>query len=182
METVASDASLRALLDREELRELVYAYCSAVDRHDFERLRTLYHPDATDHHGRLFQGPASGFIEALPAILEPMEIVSHNVTNVNLKIAGNRAEGEIGFFAFHRIRVPEGAQDMMLGGRYADRYERRAGVWKIAHRTVIADWIQVHERSICDMRIPELEGSLLGAPGADDPSYALFELFRRGER
>jgi ketosteroid isomerase-like protein len=182
MDTAASDARLRELLDREELRELIYAYCSAVDRHDFERLRTLYHPDATDHHGRLFQGPAGAFIEALPAILEPMEIVSHNVTNVSLKLDGNRGEGEVGFFAFHRIRTPDGAQDMLLGGRYADRYERRAGLWKIAHRAVIADWIQVHEPSICDMRIPELEGSLLGSPDAGDPSYALFQLFRRGQR
>lgn len=31
-------------------------------------------------------------------------------------------------------------QDVLTGGRYLDRYERRAGMWRIAERTFVADW------------------------------------------
>ena len=69
------EARLQALLDKQEITELVYAYCSASDRHDHDRLRTLYHPDATDDHGAFFQGLASEFIDQLPEIQAPMEIL-----------------------------------------------------------------------------------------------------------
>ena len=53
---------------------------------------------------------------------------------------GDIAFGEIYFQAFHRI-VQDGAeQDLFISGRYVDRYERRAGVWKIAHRSELVDW------------------------------------------
>ena len=59
-------ATLQALADREAIRTLVYAYCRAVDRRDFDWLRTLYHPDAIDDHTPYFNGPASEFIDRLP--------------------------------------------------------------------------------------------------------------------
>ncbi len=30
-----------------------------------------------------------------------------------------------------------------FGGRYVDRFERRDGEWKIAHRTVVHEWDKV---------------------------------------
>ncbi len=174
-----TDLELRELCDREQLRELVFAYCRAIDRRDFAALDALYHPDATDHHGRLFQGPARAFVERLPEIMASMEIVSHNVTNASFALDGDRAEGEIYFFAFHRLVDDGSARDMILGGRYADRYRRVAGTWKIEHRAVIADWIQVHDPSLCDLSMPELEGSLLGRPGPGDPAAELLERLGR---
>jgi hypothetical protein len=42
------------------------------------------------------------------------------------------------------VALPPGVElDMMTCSRYVDRVERRAGTWKIAHRTVVADWKQV---------------------------------------
>ena len=29
---------------------------------------------------------------------------------------------------------------MSFGGRYVDRFERRDGTWKIAHRAVVHEW------------------------------------------
>jgi hypothetical protein len=41
-------------------------------------------------------------IDKLPEIQKAMEILHHNVTTVNLKLAGDRAEGEVGYRKFNR--------------------------------------------------------------------------------
>ncbi|MFZ5706789.1 MAG: nuclear transport factor 2 family protein [Pseudomonadota bacterium] len=51
-------ARLQELLDREEIRSLIYAYCNAADRHDQDKMRSLYHEDAIDEHGHMSKGPA----------------------------------------------------------------------------------------------------------------------------
>ncbi|RLQ22677.1 nuclear transport factor 2 family protein [Seongchinamella sediminis] len=176
------DARLTALLDKQEITELVYAYCSASDRHDHERLRTLYHPDATDDHGGFFQGLASEFIDSLPDIQAPMEILHHNITNVNIALDGDYAEGEIYVLAFHRIRTDAQPMDLLIGGRYFDRYEKRDGIWKFSHKAVVADWATVNAPSTVQLDHPLVKGSRIGRPGPEDPSYDFFRLFTWGQR
>ena len=54
--TSTLDPRLQALLDKQEIYELVCAYCNAADRHDHAKMRSLYHDDAIDEHGSLFSG------------------------------------------------------------------------------------------------------------------------------
>ncbi|HEY9546078.1 MAG TPA: nuclear transport factor 2 family protein, partial [Solimonas sp.] len=42
------EQQLEALLDKQAISELVHAYCNAADRHDFDKMRALYHDDAID--------------------------------------------------------------------------------------------------------------------------------------
>lgn len=173
-------AAVRELLDREAIRSLIYTYCNAADRHDHERMRSLYHEDAIDDHGAMSSGPAMDFIARLPEIQAPMEILHHNITTINLAIEGDYAEGEVYLIALHRVRGPEGPFDVLVGGRYFDRYERRAGVWKFAHRAIVADWANIHSPSIVDLEHPFLTGAHIGKPGPADPSYGFFRLLKRG--
>lgn len=173
-------AAVRELVDREAIRTLIHAYCNAADRHDHEKMRSLYHPDAIDDHGHMSSGPAMDFIEKLPEIQAPMEILHHNVTTINLAIEGDRAEGEVYVLALHRVRADDGPFDVLIGGRYFDRYEKRDGQWKFAHRAIVADWANIHSPSIIDLAHPFLEGAYIGKPGVADPSYAFFRMLRRG--
>jgi len=176
-------AQLLELLDKQALLELINAYCNAADRHDHEKMRTLYHDDAIDDHGSFSKGSAMEYIDKLPSIQAPMEILHHNVTTVNLKLNGNYAEGEVYILAFHKVKTDDGGSfDLLIGGRYFDKYEKRAGVWRFAHRAVVADWANVHQPSIVALDHPILQGAYIGKPGAVDPSYAFFSLFKRGER
>lgn len=181
-QNLTRDEQLQALLDKQAILELVHAYCNAADRHDNEKFRQLYHEDAWDDHGSFFKGPAMAFIDQLPKIQESMEILHHNVTTVNIKLDGNRAEGEVYILAFHKVRTEEGPFDLLIGGRYFDKYEKRNGVWKFTHRAVVADWANLHQPSIVNLDNPVIEGAYIGKPGPDDPSYSFFELFKRGER
>ncbi|HET8707572.1 MAG TPA: nuclear transport factor 2 family protein, partial [Pseudomonadales bacterium] len=139
---------LQALLDKQAITELVHAYCSAADRRDYDKLRALYHEDAIDDHGGFYKGLAMDFIDQLPAIQANMEILHHNATTINIKLNGNQAEGEVYVLAFHKVKTENGAFDLLIGGRYLDRYEKRNGIWKFSHRAVLADWVNVHDPSI----------------------------------
>jgi ketosteroid isomerase-like protein len=176
------EAALQTLLDKQAIRELLAAYFNAADRHDNEKMRSLYHEDAIDDHGVFFKGLAMEFVDKLPEIQVPMEILHHNMTTANIKVEGDYAEGEIYVLAFHKVKGENGSFDLLIGGRYFDKYEKRDGVWKFAHKAVVADWATVTDPSAVDLLHPLLEGSYIGKPGEADPSYDFFTLLRRGER
>lgn len=172
---------IQQLLDKEAIRELAQVYCRAADRQDVALMGTLYHDDATDDHGMFFKGLARDFLDKLPEIQEPMQILHHNVTNHIIELDGDRAEGEVYILAFHQVSTAEGLFDLLVGGRYLDHYEKRAGVWKFAMRAVLADWVHVNEPSQVDLDHPLIKGSHIGSGDKSDPSYTLLRSFARLE-
>lgn len=176
------ERQLRELLDKQAILELIAAYCNAADRHDFDKMRALYHEDAIDEHGRFAKGPAKEFLDRLPEIQAPMAILHHNVTTVNLRLDGDFAEGEVYLIAMHQVQTADQLYDVLIGGRYFDKYAKRDGVWKFSHRSIVADWAYPATPTKIDLEHPFLAGAHIGRPGADDPSYGFFKLLRRGER
>ena len=170
---------LQELLDREAIRELVHAYCRAVDRRDFAWLRTLYHPDAIDDHTPYFNGPASEFIDQLPQIMAVNRITSHQVTNLLVALDGDRAEGEVGVLAYHLMDTEQGLVDFLVGGRYLDHYVRSGTGWQFMRRKIVLDWSE-RKPSGFDPAVARSHGAVLGEAGAADPSYGYFRLVPRG--
>ena len=177
--------ALQALIDKDAIRELVLSYCRAADRHDDLAMRELYHDDALDDHGSYFSGLAMEFIDKLPDIQKPMQILHHNVTTHNIKLDPSNtdfAEGEVYILAMHQALDPEGKLiDFIIGGRYLDKYEKRNNVWKFAHRAILADWCKLAAPSNITLDDHIIAGALIGKPGTDDPSYNFFSLFKRGK-
>ncbi|MGJ7575623.1 nuclear transport factor 2 family protein [Variovorax sp. RB2P76] len=137
-------AALQALLDREAIRECLFRYCRGIDRVDEEALRGAYWPDATDCHGAS-NGSADGFIaQALQRLRQGGRRV-HQVNNIAIELHSDVAAVESGFFAL-QAPADAPAKRTLLCGRYLDRFERRAGEWRIAARTVVYDWIEERER------------------------------------
>jgi hypothetical protein len=182
MTATTRDRQLDELLDKQAIQELIHAYCNAADRHDHEKMRTLYHEDAIDEHGHFARGLAHEFIDRLPQIQANMAILHHNVTTVNVVLDGERAQGEVYVIAFHQVRDGERLYDVLIGGRYFDKYEKRRGVWKFSHRSVVADWGYVADPSAVKLEHPFMTGALIGRPGPSDPSYQFFSLLKRGQR
>jgi len=168
---MAKSPQWQQLLDRQQINDLVWSYCRAVDRRDFEQLRSLYHEDATDEHGGMFSGRAMDFIDQLPSIMEPMEVVYHFIGNMLIRVEGDQGTGEIYSIVYHRARLPEGLYDIVVGGRYLDRYQRRAGHWKFRQRKIVMDWNQI-QPSVHDPQSPLLQGVPQGSSLPTDPSFA----------
>jgi ketosteroid isomerase-like protein len=173
----STDTALQEMIDEFALRKLVHAYCRAVDRGDIEALRDLYHPDAVDAHGAFSTGSIDGFLEQLAASRPYIRTMQHNITTVNFTIAGHAAEGEIYTIAFHTLAGKERDIDLVVGGRYLDKYEKRDDAWKLIERTIVTDWARVTDPSTMDMSHPITKDTLKGTLDENDPAYQFFSLF-----
>jgi hypothetical protein len=148
--------------DKSELLDVLLRYCRAIDRRDYDLLRTVYHPGAIDLHGGYFAGPAEEFFEEVPRQLAPFAATTHVITNAYFVVDGDRAEGESYLLANH-VTLDSPPRNIMVSGRYLDRFERRNGEWRIAHRTCVVDW------SNQDGDIDP--AGIKGKPGREDESY-----------
>ena len=172
--------TIENLLDKEAILSLVQRYCRAADRRDYALMQSLYHDDAIEDHGSFFNGLAKDFLSQLPAIQAPMQILAHHITTCNIvfnKHNASQAEGEIYVLALHQVQTENGLIDVMISGRYLDRYEKRDGQWKFSFRTIVADWAKVNTPSQADNQHPMVAGAYQGQGDKSDASYRLLKLF-----
>ena len=172
-------ADLRALLDKDAIRDCLYRYCRGIDRADEELLRSVYWPDAHDSHGA-YVGSASGFIaQAVPRLRSGGRGV-HQIGNVLIELHGDAAAVESSFLAL-QTNAAAPTLETFLCGRYLDRFERRGAHWRIAERTVVYDWIEERTRAELARQDADLFANRqpTGARSPSDPVYAFLERSRR---
>ena len=129
-----------ALEAKDEIRELCAIYCRALDRLDRDLLRSVYFDDAVESRG-FYEGGPDGFVDLAINVLKRHDANQHMLGQISIELDGDCAYGEVYFQAFHRYKENGDDKDFWVGGRYIDRYERRDGIWKIAYRSEINDWI-----------------------------------------
>ncbi|MGE0383966.1 MAG: nuclear transport factor 2 family protein [Gammaproteobacteria bacterium] len=133
-------AALDALLDRQAIMDCLARYARAIDRHDTELLRTVYHPGAIDDH-TMYVGPGTEFGPVVNEVHDQMwSAHQHYVTNVSIELDGDEAHVESYWLVAGRRRDGRGAD--VAGGRYVDRFARRDGRWAIAARICVYEWAQ----------------------------------------
>jgi len=138
------DPELRRLLDERAIERCLVDYCRGVDRGDAALVASVYHPDGTDDHGS-FKGLGVDFAQhVVRRLAERYEATMHTIGNPRIEFsAPDVAHVESHVCARHRGTDEDGTLLMTFGGRYVDRFERRDGEWRIAHRTVLHEWNQV---------------------------------------
>lgn len=157
------------LADRLAIAETLALYCRGIDRCDAEQLAAVFTPDAMIDYGDGAR-PIADVIPGLIAGLGAMRLTQHNISNTVMRIAGDTAKAETNCVALHLMPAPEGEVELVVGGRYLDRLEKRDGRWRIAERLYVMDWNRSAPSTMA------LEGGLLGglqrrgARGADDPA------------
>jgi hypothetical protein len=172
MQTVARFAA--ELADREAIRDCLYRYCRGIDRLDEDLLRDAYWPDAQDEHAG-FVGTRDAFVDFVIPALRPLDQTMHSLGNILIEIEGAVARVESGFHSFHRIPDEGGPWDLVVGGRYLDRFEKRDDVWRIAHRVVMIDWWRRYPDSADWSDLPL---GMVARPGGRKPDDRSYELFR----
>lgn len=164
------------MLDEFQLRKLVHGYCRAVDRGDIPALRDMYHHDAADDHGAFSSGSVENFLSELAAARPHIRSMQHHVTTVNFAVSGDRAEGEIYSIATHTFGAGDRVIDVIVGGRYLDKYEKRSEIWKFVERKIVTDWARVNDPSSVDLSHPITRDTPRGTPDENDPSHSFFSL------
>lgn len=157
--------------DRLAIAETLALYCRGIDRCDPEQLAAAFTPDAMIDYGDGAR-PIADVIPALMAGLGAMRLTQHNIGNTVMRITGDTAKAETNCVALHLIPATDGEIELVVGGRYLDRLEKRAGCWRIAERLYVMDWNRTAPSTM------QLAGGLFdglqrrGARGSDDPAAA----------
>lgn len=168
---------IEKMLSRDEIREVLARYARGVDRADAAMLKSCYHPDGIEEHGGVYAGNAFEYVDsAIPRIhrIGPMQ---HLLGNSHIEFDGEVAHVETYLLTFARFGAPGAEVDTFTGGRLHDRFERRNGEWKIAHRRTIFDWNRdtpSNEGWCLGLFDRSRPGMLMGCKGEGDPSYQRF--------
>ena len=126
------DCKLRYLTDRQEILDCVARHARGCDRFDIDVLSSAFHADGIDEHGYAINSGAKYGEWANEAHSRGSLQNMHNITTHLCEIEGDEAHAEsyvIGLFL-----NKDGKTSRILAGRYADRLERRDGVWGIVLR------------------------------------------------
>src|SRR5205814_7803889 len=88
-----------------------------------------------------FVGSPAAFAEMACTNLAKLKSTHHDMTNILIKVDGDRASAETYAVAFHggQVQADGSLLDFIAYVRYADSFERRDGVWKISRRIVVQD-------------------------------------------
>jgi hypothetical protein len=129
---------LQAVVDESRIRKVLATYARAIDRMDWELLRSCYHPDAVEDRGR-YRGSVDGFLEWVRETLASFESTWHLVGTPLIEIDGDVAWVESYCLGVQRTPpLADGrAEDRLIPCRYIDRFERRGGEWRIADRLAV---------------------------------------------
>jgi hypothetical protein len=181
-----ADYSAAALAARAEITDVIHRYCHATDRRRWELMESVFHDDATCHLS-VIGGSWREFVRQGAALLEPVGVTHHQVGNIQIALKGDLAHVETYVTAFHRVpaAAPSGgpfggtgeAYDAVFGARYIDRFERRAGRWRIAERRSAAEYR--HYRAVSEGSLADVPQQFRGAFGDADPSAPVVAGWRK---
>jgi ketosteroid isomerase-like protein len=131
------DASaLEHLVDRQEIVDVIHAYCRNVDLVRADEVAALFTDDCIVDYGPGLGDPTHGsaaLAERLGRGLPRFAATSHHVSNIEVVFEGRDAARSITYlYAWHRY--PDDAPDAHLWAQYHDRFVRTAQGWRIAER------------------------------------------------
>jgi hypothetical protein len=150
--------SVKELLAREAIRDVLQRYARGVDRRDWALVADTYHVDAHDDHGG-YKGGVRGLLEWLERRHAVIEQSMHFLGNCLIDFQSeSRAVVETYCVVYQRygeearetIRTWLGDEPLPAGKRlmaelvcrYVDHFERRDGEWRIARRTVVLEEVK----------------------------------------
>ena len=132
---------LKALLERDEIRERIVRLARGEDRRDARLISASYWPDSTTDYG-VFKGTFADYLAWVVPGSPAIPVTQHILGQSVIDLIGDLALAETYVTAYHRIDTGAEERDTVIGGRYLDRFEKRGHEWRIAQRTMLYDWYQ----------------------------------------
>lgn len=125
--------------DRVAIRDVLSRYCRGLDRMDMSMAYDCFSADATVNYYDIYNGSGHGFVDWAWETHAAMERHSHQITNVLIELDGDSASSEA--YATVVLWMREGGDmiEMVVRGRYLDRWKKQDGRWLIVHREHVLD-------------------------------------------
>jgi len=130
---------------QEQVRRRLITYCKAIDRKDWDLLKSCFSADHHHKHGP-YEGDAAGFVEFAQSVLTRFVFTQHSLSNIVIDVSddGLSAKSECNFSAVHRTSIPEDgpATDMIVEGQYIDELVCVNDVWLFRKRFGENSWVR----------------------------------------
>lgn len=189
---------LQRLLDRQDIGDVLIAYCRCIDRLDGTLFRSIFWEDGgyvTNSNKFICAGDPEFQNTILQGLMKGTYVQSqHLIGNVRVVFESDSvAHTETYLHAFHRTYLtqesleaavgkthaatngisPDHAQDVFVSGRYLDRFEKRDDTWRIKTRRLVSDWTSTAPSTEWGGNPDSSVGSFCwpGSRGTVDPSY-----------
>lgn len=172
MNQLSDMAILEQVEAKQALHTLNTRFSRALDRMDRNLMKSLWVDGAQVDIG-IHQGDAQDFAAEVTNDNGRLESSFSSISNEYFEVEGDRANGEL--YVINVSTVVEGGEktDLLIGGRYLDRYQKVDGDWKIASRTFVHDWNMSHPTTaIWDEGLFGMI-KLRGTRDKSDPIYSL---------
>lgn len=161
--------------DRQAITDCMNLYARGVDRGDAALLGEVFWDDARIV-GELYSGGPAEFIAfSVPSGLKNWDRMMHMITNSIIRIDGDRAAAESSFYGMHIGHADAPSGDLIISGRYLDRFEKRGDEWRFIEKTILFEWYREYPDAGGGKSGPMgTRVTLKGEPAPNDRSYALF--------
>lgn len=161
-------AKLDALLDKQDIYECLVNQSRGTDRGDKALFLSGFHADSIVTAGPFVGSPADLYDWAAKFQVDMYTATLHKLHQMTCDIDGDQAHTETYYFFVGCM----GENNLLAGGRYIDRFERRDGKWGMIMRNNFIEWTSMVPAMGSPLgEIPGLE--LNGVPSRDgsDASY-----------
>lgn len=129
--------------DEMEIKSLIDRYCERADAHDWQGWANTFAEDALDEFEGAFgvtRGRQAIMASARDFMNETWDDFMHYIVNVDVKIAGDSAEGTSNIVFIGLMDSNKPTEYYMSGGRYRWRFVRTSEGWCIAHKNLRFLW------------------------------------------
>lgn len=128
-----SDA-MEELIQTRAIEQLMVRYADRIDANDPEGAAACFAEDGIGRYWGVYRG-RDEIAKRLRGILEGFTATSHHLTNVSIRLNGDRASAVSYVYAFHRLM--ENGEPLHYWGRWVDQLVRVDGEWLFADREVV---------------------------------------------
>ena len=165
-QTLQQAADVRALLDRDAVRDLVGRFACGIDFRDWDAFADLFTTTVSVHLDPRTSGsppvpvPVALWKKFAAASFEAYDSTHHAVTVDYVLVDGDAAEAVSHFTASHYLANPDGSPTFVQKGTYHHRFERTAAGWRISGWDQDVRW-GTGNRAVLDAAMDAMPGELL---------------------
>ena len=138
-----NDAELQELVDRQEISDVLIAYCCALDKMDLPAIVALFTQDCLVDYGpdkRLQSRGSSALAESLERMWR-WSRTSHHLSNIQIQFEKSDSSSTVSYvLAWHER--PDGSTATIMG-QYHDRLVREIEGWRIKERRMVMNGCDV---------------------------------------